>query len=125
MKKVTPDELKKYHFFMDGTGWNTAPFEVFAKDFKRFVEQNLPDDARLLEFSTNHYVLSGFIEKDYRFVYFSTSDVRVWKDWYNAILVRTAKSDHDHTGGSNGYTSLENFGEKVKELLGISNEEEP
>ena len=122
MNKVTPEDLKRYEFYFAGTGSNTAPFEVFAKDFKKFIEQNIPKGARLIEFSLNHYTISGFIEKDYRFVYFSISDVRGFKSWYDNILIRIAKNERDYKGGGNRYTDLENFGEKVKELLEVQNE---
>ena len=93
-------------------------FKVFAKLFKSHVISQCPLGAKLLKFNNNHYYLSGFIGKDGRFVYFSISDVRYFsRGWRDNILIRIAKSEQDYTGGSNNYTSLEDFSEKVEALL--------
>lgn len=94
-------------------------FIMFSKDFKKFVKKSLPEGANLVEFNREHYYVSGFIEKDGKYVYFSISDVRYWPDeWSTNILVRTAKDATDYTGGGNNYTNLEDFGEDVLRLLG-------
>ena len=78
----------------------------------------MPSGARLIKFSVGHYILSGFIERDGRYVYFSISDVRYFKNkWAENILIREAKNEEDYTGGSNGYTTLERFEQDVEELL--------
>lgn len=94
-------------------------FKEFAKLFKKFVKKNLPNQAELVDFSVDYYDLHGFIQREQsNFVYFSTSDVRYFKNkWRNKILVRTASSAKDFTGGSNNYTNLENFKKNVKRLL--------
>lgn len=48
--------------------------------------------------------VSGFLEKDGRFVYISISDSCVVRG--NEILYRTAKSSNDYTGGANHTASL-------------------
>ncbi len=69
-------------------------------------------------FSVGHYYVSGFVSKNGSFVYFSVSDVRYFPgDWYNHMLVRSAKDVKDYTGGPNGYTSLENFKEETKRFF--------
>ena len=51
-------------------------------------------------------------------MYISISDVRYFNnDWYNHILVRTAKNETDYRGGFNHYTTLERLEGKVCELL--------
>ena len=93
-------------------------FNIFAREFKKYVKKNLPSGAELVNFSKDHYDLSGFIKKEKRFVYFSISDVRFFPNkWFTDILIRTAKSGKDYTGGSNNYTSLEFFTPSVEKLL--------
>ena len=93
-------------------------FRVFARLFKKHVSQNMPDNSQLVNFNRGHYYVSGFIENDGKYVYFSVSDVRHFPgNWYNNILVRTAKTERDYTGGSNRYTTLDNFTQAVADLL--------
>ena len=94
-------------------------FKRFASDFKKEIKRRLPVGAKLVQWNVGHYYISGFIKnEDNKYVYFSISDVRYFRnDWYNNILVRTAKDENDYTGGSNNFTSLENFTQKVAELL--------
>lgn len=97
----------------------TEEFASFAKDFKKHIGQSLPDGAKLVDFSRGHFYVSGFIEKPGKFVYFSVSDVRFFRDgWYNDILVRTARHIKDYSGGQNNSTSLQNFKASVSSLLG-------
>jgi len=96
----------------------TEEFKSFAKDFKKYIKQNLPIDAKLVNFSVGHFDISGFIERGGKFVYFSTSDVRSFNnEWYHDLLIRTAKHEKDFTGGSNEWTDLPNFQSKVDNLL--------
>jgi len=93
-------------------------FHVFARLFKKCIEGSLPPGSKLVEFNKGHYYVSGFVQKSDKFVYFSISDVRHFPGkWHGDILVRTAKSDTDYTGGSNGYITLERFAEAVNRLL--------
>ena len=94
----------------------TEEFAAFAKDFKKYIQTHLPENAELVNFNRGHFYCSGFIKRDEKFVYFSISDVRGNESWKN-FLVRTAKHDKDYTGGSNDWTSLENFTSKVEKLL--------
>ena len=108
--------FKDWEFSSGGTIGDD--FRVFAILFKKQVAGKLPAGARLVNFSRGHYYISGFIERGGKFVYFSISDVRHFKgDWHSNILIRTAKSASDYTGGGNGYTNLENFTERVSSLL--------
>ena len=93
-------------------------FRVFARKYKQFVITHVPTDTKLVSFHRGHYEVSGFVERQGKFVYFSVSDVRFFPgEWYNNILVRTAQSDKDYTGGRNCYTSLENFTDSIDKLL--------
>ena len=93
-------------------------FRVFAKQFRTYIKHHLPAGAKLHGFHVGHYYVSGFVERNGKFVYLSISDVRHFPgEWHRQILIRTAKSDKDYTGGPNNYTTLENFGDNVARLL--------
>ena len=93
-------------------------FKLFAKDFKETIKNKIPKDAKIIKYNVNHYFISGFIKRNGKYAYFSTADVRHFTDeWYNNILIRTAKDLEDYTGGSNNFTSLDNFGEIINFVL--------
>ena len=95
-------------------------FNRFSRDFKKFVERNLPLKAELVDYMRGFYYASGFIERDGKFVYFFISDVRHFQHVCSTdILVRTAKDSHDYTGGINNYTDLAGFEPLVDRLLNI------
>ena len=51
-------------------------------------------------------------------VYVSISDVRFFtNEWYNNILIRTAKNEQDYYGGFNHRTTLNELEMKAMELL--------
>ena len=93
-------------------------FRVFARLFKKYITQHLPTGSQLVTFSRGHYEVSGFIQRQGKYVYFSVSDVRFFPGkWQSEILVRTATSDKDYTGGVNRYTGLDTFQVAVDALL--------
>ena len=114
-----PRTLQGFNNWEFSSGSTTGEdFKIFARLFKKFIMSKLPSGANLVNFSRGHYFLSGFVEKNGKFAYFSISDVRHFPDeWRKNILVRTAKSEHDYTGGSNCYTTLQDFGQGIKNLL--------
>ena len=122
----------------------TDEFKQFAKDYKAALERGLPENLCIKAFNVGHFYVSGFITEKQCigctagtirdcdrmvnkivdkcngpfYIYFSCSDVRHWRNaWYNNILIRTAKSDKDYTGGSNGYTTLEKFGKEAERIM--------
>lgn len=113
--------MKKWvgHTFESSFGL-VQEFANFAKDFKKAIKRELPEGYELVSFNRGHFYVSGFIKGlDNKYVYFSTSDVRYFKDgWYNNILIRTAKSDKDFTGGNNMFTTFENLKDNIVKLLG-------
>ena len=115
-----PKSLEGFRNWEFSSGGTTGQdFKIFARLFKKEIERQLPGDVQLLKFSAGHYYVSGFIYRNNRYVYFSISDVRHFPGgWYDNILIRTAKSDGDYTGGCNNYTQLRDFGEKAVYLLG-------
>lgn len=82
----------------------TPEFSNFAKDFKKELKRQLPDECEIVAWSRGHFYVSCFIKnkETSKFAYLSHSDVRFFPDeWYNNILIRTAKHEKDYTGGSN------------------------
>ena len=93
-------------------------FRIFAKKFHNYIKGQLPEGARMQRFSIGHYEVNGFIERGGKFAYFDISDVRHFPgEWHERILIRTAESDRDYTGGPNQSTSMEDFCENTARLL--------
>ena len=114
-----PNSLNAFKNWEFSSGSSTGEdFNIFAKLFKSFIKKNIPVNMELITFSKGHYDLFGFIKSNNKFVYFSFSDVRHSpEEWHKNILIRTAKSEKDYTGGSNNYTTLENLFYKIAKLF--------
>lgn len=98
--------------------FKTEQFLAFARKYRNAIKKSLPTGARLADFNTGHFYCYGFIKQNNKFIYFSCSDVRFFQnDWYNHILIRSAKNLFDYTGGINFYTTLPDFTRKVETLL--------
>lgn len=95
----------------------TPQFTAFARDFKSHIISECKSITAKLEFfNRGHFEVWGFIEKNGAFVYFSTLDVRDSR-WMSEILIKTAVSVGDYTGGQNHFTNLNDFSRHVSELL--------
>jgi len=118
-EEEVPNSLNGFRNWEFSSGSTTGEdFKVFARKFKKFIKDHLPQKSELVSFLVGHYFISGFIQKDSKFVYFSISDVRHFPgQWENNVLIRTAKSEKDYTGGSNNYTGLLNFTSAVEKLF--------
>ena len=114
-----PEKLSEFRDWEFSTGITTGDdFKVFARLFRKEITRQLPERTRLVKYNASHYFINGFMERDGNYVYFYIPDVRHFPgEWHNNILIRTAKSDKDYTGGRNCYTTLEEFGERVLRLL--------
>ena len=114
-----PKTLMDFKQFAFSTGAYAGPdFKIFARLFRNYIKRNIPVNANIVNFSVGHYYISGFIELNGKFAYFSCSDVRFFvNDWLYHLLIRTAKNARDYTGGSNGYTSLKDFKDNISRLL--------
>lgn len=117
-QEKVPDTLEAFKNWEFSSGVTTGnDFKVFVRKFRTWIKNNVPAGAKV-KISPNHYILSGFIEIKGKFVYFSISDVRHFKNaWADNILIRTADHDKDYTGGSNVFTDLENFKDDIKKLI--------
>lgn len=106
--------------FQSSTG-KTEQFKSFARAFKAAIKEQTADAFDLISCKANHFDISGFLkskEDPSRFVYFSISDVRGFREeWANQVLIRTAQHEKDYSGGHNNYTDLASFGENAKALV--------
>ena len=118
---ATIQDLKKYvnYEFSSGcyTGEDYKSFQTKYINYLRSIcKQN---HWQLVNVGRNHYSFSAFIKSaENKCVYVSISDVRYFSnEWYNHILIRTAKDETDYRGGFNNYTTLENLEITAAELL--------
>lgn len=114
--------LKQYINFEFSTGCYTGndyiSFQTKYINFLKTICRN--NNWKLIKVNKNHYCFSAFIKggMENRCVYISISDVRYFSnDWYNHILIRTAKNEVDYKGGFNHFTTLEKLEGKICELL--------
>ena len=99
----------------------------FFRAFKNFVQRCFPD-AELIGFEPNHYDTSGFIKKDGKYIYVSYTLNRgnqcrpdfSASDALNGVLYRTADGPKDYRGGSNHFTSIDNFKRNVQALFDVT-----
>ena len=87
---------------------------------KKFNFKYITHDNRSfnMKISVGHFYVSGFASKGDKHVYFSIQDVRHFNnEWYNHILVRTARDTKDYHGGSNNYTTLPQLRQAVETLM--------
>lgn len=118
--------LREYrnHEFESSTE-TTKEFKSFSTKFKNVIKAILEDtnpNFVLDSYNVGHFYVSGFIQnkENGKLVYFSLSDVRggcFCNHLLSNVLVRTAQHNKDFSGGSNNYTSLEEFGLNITRLL--------
>lgn len=118
---ATIKDLEKYidYEFSSGcyTGEDYKNFQTKYINFLRSIcKQN---HWQLVNVGRNHYCFSAFIKSaENKCVYISISDVRFFtNEWYNNILIRTAKNEQDYHGGFNHRTTLKELEMKAMELL--------
>lgn len=100
-------------------------FNKFAKELKTVLRSDAKSlGFNLADFSKGHYFVSGFFEKDGKYVYFSYDVPRsetpmdlTAKSAFDGVLYRTAKNCKDYTGGPNRFTSMTTLLENVETLL--------
>ena len=114
--------LKQYINYEFSTGCYTGnDYKTFQTKYINFLKSICKDNNwSLIKVNKNHYCFSAFIKggTENKCVYISISDVRYFNnDWYNHILVRTAKNEVDYKGGFNHYTTLDKLEYKICELL--------
>jgi hypothetical protein len=103
MKKIA-EALKQEFESSSGLTQQFADFyRLFKKEFTK-VLKNL--GAMEIRISRGHFYISGFFQlADGRIWYFSLGDVR-WGSFRDKLLIRTAKSFEDYTGGDNNFIDI-------------------
>lgn len=115
--------------------WNNKPlqddgcyvskeYNTFQNAFKREMSKIAESmGATLVNFSKGHYDVSGFIERNGKYVYFSYSSslcgdraTPKLKE-SNAMYCRTAENAKDYRGGYNNHTSFEDCESVIGRLL--------
>jgi len=80
----------------------TGFYRLFKREFTKTLKKHF--DIAEIRIRRGHFYTSGFFQiTDGRIWYFSLGDVR-WGD--GKLLIRTAKSFEDYTGGSNSFVDV-------------------
>ena len=118
---ATIKDLQKYIGYEFSSGCYTGDdYKSFQTKYINFLKAMCRNNHwQLVNVGKNHYCFSAFIKSaENKCVYVSISDVRYFSDeWYNHILIRTAKNEQDYRGGFNNYTTLDGLELRAAELL--------
>ena len=96
------------------SAYKTEQFKDFTRDMRRHIKKVFSEIAEV-DFNVGHFYFFVFLKnkKTGKYCYINIGDVR-WNlgmgDWYDSVLIRTAKHDKDYTGGGNNFC-------KIPELL--------
>ena len=108
----------------DAGAYKSDDFIVFARAMRSAIQNEVKKiGAKVVNFSVGHYDISGFVEKEGRYVYFSYSEPRCMPidltraDCMKGILVRRAKGPKDYSGEHNYFTNIMSFRSSVGSLL--------
>ena len=118
---ATIKDLEKYIDYEFSSGCYTGDdYKSFQTKYINFLRSICKQNHwQLVNVGRNHYCFSAFIKSaENKCVYVSISDVRFFtNEWYNNILIRTAKNEQDYHGGFNNRTTLKELEMKAMELL--------
>lgn len=118
---ATIKDLEKYIDYEFSSGCYTGDdYKSFQTKYINFLRSICKQNHwQLVNVGKNHYCFSAFIKSaENKCVYISISDVRFFtNEWYNNILIRTAKNEQDYHGGFNHRTTLKELEMKAMELL--------
>lgn len=118
---ATIKDLEKYIDYEFSSGCYTGDdYKSFQTKYINFLRSICKQNHwKLVNVGRNHYCFSAFIKSaENKCVYVSISDVRFFtNEWYNNILIRTAKNEQDYHGGFNHRTTLKELEMKAMELL--------
>lgn len=118
---ATIKDLEKYIDYEFSSGCYTGDdYKSFQTKYINFLRSMCKQNHwQLVNVGRNHYCFSVFIKSaENKCVYVSISDVRFFtNEWYNNILIRTAKNEQDYHGGFNHRTTLKELEMKAMELL--------
>lgn len=118
---ATIKDLEKYIDYEFSSGCYTGDdYKSIQTKYINFLRSMCKQNHwQLVNIGRNHYCFSAFIKSaENKCVYVSISDVRFFtNEWYNNILIRTAKNEQDYYGGFNHRTTLKELEMKAMELL--------
>ena len=118
---ATIKDLEKYIDYEFSSGCYTGDdYKSFQTKYINFLRSICKQNHwQLVNVGRNHYCFSAFIKSaENKCVYVSIGDVRFFtNEWYNNILIRTAKNEQDYHGGFNHRTTLKELEMKAMELL--------
>lgn len=118
---ATIKDCEKYIDYEFSSGCYTGDdYKSFQTKYINFLRSICKQNHwQLVNVGRNHYCFSAFIKSaENKCVYVSISDVRFFtNEWYNNILIRTAKNEQDYYGGFNHRTTLKELEMKAMELL--------
>lgn len=118
---ATIKDLEKYIDYEFSSGCYTGDdYKSFQTKYINFLRSICKQNHwKLVNVGRNHYCFSAFIKSaENKCVYVSISDVRFFtNEWYNNILICTAKNEQDYHGGFNHRTTLKELEMKAMELL--------
>ena len=118
---ATIKDLEKYIDYEFSSGCYTGDdYKSFQTKYINFLRSMCKQNHwQLVNVGRNHYCFSAFIKSaENKCVYVSISDVRFFtNEWYNNILIRTAKNEQDYHDGFNHRTTLKELEMKAMELL--------
>lgn len=118
---ATIKDLEKYIDYEFSSGCYTGDdYKSFQTKYINFLRSICKQNHwQLVNVGRNHYCFSAFIKSaENKCIYVSISDVRFFtNEWYNNILIRTAKNEQDYYGGFNHRTTLKELEMKAMELL--------
>lgn len=118
---ATIKDLEKYIDYEFSSGCYTGDdYKSFQTKYINFLRSMCKQNHwQLVNVGRNHYCFSAFIKSaENKCVYVSISDVRFFtNEWYNNILIRTAKNEQDYHGGFNHRTTLKELEMKAMELI--------
>lgn len=118
---ATIKDLEKYiDYEFSSSCYTGDDYKSFQTKYINFLRSICKQNHwQLVNIGRNHYCFSAFIKSaENKCVYVSISDVRFFtNEWYNNILIRTAKNEQDYYGGFNHRTTLKELEMKAMELL--------
>ena len=115
------NDLKKYVGYEFSSGCYTGDdYKSFQTKYLNYLRSICKQNHwQLVNVGKNHYCFSAFIKSaENKCIYISISDVRYFSnEWYNHILIRTAKNETDYRGSFNNYTTLVDLEGTAADLL--------
>lgn len=117
---ATLQDLKKYIGYEFSSGAYTGEdYKQFQNKYINYLRSLCKKEGwELVNVGRNHYCFCAFIKNREKYLFISISDVRYFpSDWYEHILMRTAKSEKDYRGGCNSFIHIDNFVFRAKVLF--------